>query len=140
MECCCRERRAGDWSPFVTVSYTGNLLAESLRRETVLADVPFHVRKIWRRDAGDPSAGQPLTWTFIEFDVPGEAVDQFAGTLSRALEGGPWYCDFRSDEETFVVFAERVFRYARGDRGGREAAERHARSVGVPEAQIDWRE
>ena len=121
-------------------SFTGNLLAESLRKETVLADLPFDVHKIWRRDAGDPSVGQPRTWTFIEFEVPGAAVEQFAETLSGALEGGPWYCDFHSDEETFVVFADRVFRYPRGDRGGREDAERHARSVGVPEGQIDWRE
>ena len=51
-----------------------------------------------------------------------------------------WYCDFRSPTETFVVFSERVFRYPRGDTVGRSEAEAHARSVGVPESQLDWPE
>jgi hypothetical protein len=118
--------------------FTGNLLAESLRKEEALDAVPITVRRIWRADDGDPAAGQPLTWTFLEFEVPDNRAEEFANALAGALEPGPWYCDFRSDTETFVVFADRVFRYARGDRSAREDAEAHARSVGVPEAQIDW--
>ncbi|HKF91415.1 MAG TPA: hypothetical protein VKC52_08075 [Acidimicrobiia bacterium] len=118
--------------------FTGNLLAESLRREEPLDAAPLTVRRIRRSDDGDPSARQPLTWTFIEFEVPDDAVDAFATALTGALEPGPWYCDFRSDTETFVVFAGRAFRYPRGDRSARAEAEEHARSVGVPEAQIDW--
>jgi hypothetical protein len=120
------------------VSFTGNLLAESLRKEHALDVAPFTVRRIFRADDGDPSAGQPVTWTFLEFEVPDDDVDAFAAALSEALEPGPWYCDFRSETETFVVFADRIFRYPRRDQSGREEAEAHARSVGVPEAQIDW--
>ena len=62
-------------------------------------------------------------------------------TLSGALdERLGWYCDFRSATETYVVFSQRVFRYPRGDAPGREEAEAHARSVGVPESQLDWPE
>ena len=53
---------------------------------------------------------------------------------------GHWYCDFRSDTETFVVFADRVFRYPRGGAEGRAQAAGYARTIGVPEAQIDWPE
>jgi hypothetical protein len=63
----------------------------------------------------------------------------FVEALAGALEPEAWYCDFHSEDETFVVFADRVFRYPRGDKAGRESAEDYARSVGVPEAQIDWR-
>jgi hypothetical protein len=31
-----------------------------------------------------------------------------------------------------------VFRYQRGDRSGRARAAQYARTVGVPEAQLDW--
>jgi hypothetical protein len=51
---------------------------------------------------------------------------------------GGWYCDFRSDDEVFVVFCDRVFRYPRGDRTARSTVEDYARSMGVPEAQLDW--
>jgi len=59
-----------------------------------------------------------------------------AGVLiAESLRSGAVQAD-----ETFVVFADRIFRYRRGDPAGRAAAERHGRSVGVPEAQLDWPE
>jgi hypothetical protein len=120
--------------------FTGTLLAESLRAGVVLDGVPLSVRRMWRADAGDPAAGQPAVWTFLEFEVADAGAGVLAEHLAGALAPGPWYCDLRSDDEVFVVFAERVFRYARGDLRARGEAEAHARSVGVPEAQIDWPE
>jgi hypothetical protein len=122
------------------MSFTGTLLAESLRTDAVLHGVHLTVRRVWRSNAGDVSARQPLIWTFIEFEVPESSATLLADRLSAALASGPWYCDFRNGQETIVVFAGQVFRYARGDRRAREEAEAHARSAGVPEAQIDWPE
>ena len=51
-----------------------------------------------------------------------------------------WYCDFHTDTETFVVFAEAIYRYPRGDVEGRAAAVAHAREVGLPASQADWPE
>jgi hypothetical protein len=45
----------------------------------------------------------------------------FAEALADVLDSA-WYCDFHSEDETFVVFADRVFRYPRGDNSGRESA------------------
>jgi hypothetical protein len=99
----------------------------------------LHLRKISRADAGDVNAGQPRTWTFLEFEVDDDHVAGVADALSRSMEvSGGWYCDFRTNEETFVVFADRIFRYPRGEEGGRAEAEAYGRSVGVPEAQLDW--
>jgi hypothetical protein len=33
-----------------------------------------------------------------------------------------------------------MFRYRRGDKNGRAKVEDYARSVGVPDAQLDWAE
>jgi hypothetical protein len=120
---------------------TGVLIAESLRTGARLEGVTLTVRRIARDDDGETGAGQPLTWTFIEFEAPLDEADELAAALSRALDKRlGWYCDFRSPTETFVVFAERVFRYPRGDKDGRSQAEAHARSMGVPESQLDWPE
>jgi hypothetical protein len=122
------------------VSFTGNLIAESLRTGASLEGIGLTVPRIWRVDAGDPSVGQPVGWTFIEFVVASEHGQALAQALSDALDPhGGWYCDFHSDDETYVVFAGRTFRYPRGDAAGRAEAEAYARSVGVPESQIDWR-
>jgi len=120
---------------------TGVVIAESLQSGARLEGVTLTVRRIARDDAGDTDAGQPLTWTFIECEAPLDEALELAAALSRALDKRiGWYCDFRSPTETFVVFAERVFRYPRGDKGERSKAEAHARSMGVPESQLDWPE
>ena len=120
---------------------TGTLIGESVRIGASVEGVPLKVTKVFRVDAGDERAGQPRTWTFIEFEVPDGDVERLADSLSGALDPGlGWYCDFRSADETFVVFAGRIFRYRRGDQAARARAEEHARSVGVPDSQIDWPE
>ena len=121
------------------MTLVGGLIAESLRVGAILEGVTLTVTKISRADVGDEAAGQPRTWTFLDFEAAEADADRLAQALERALQRvGGWYCDFRSDRETWVVFAGRTFRYPRGDAAGRAAAAEHGRSVGVPEAQPDW--
>ena len=123
------------------MSVSGVLIAESLLTSCPLEGVTLQVRKVSRGDVGDVGAGQPLTWTFIEFTVEDQVLADLVEALSRSLDpAGGWYCDFRTTEETFVVFAGQVFRYVRGDVQGRAEAEAYGRSAGVPEAQLDWPE
>ncbi len=119
--------------------FTGVLLGESLRIDAVLDGSELSVHRIWRTSAGDPTVGQPSVWTFIEFDVAAELAGELAEALAGALNAsGGWYCSFGSDHEMIVVFAGRSFRYRRGDDQARRDVEVYARSVGVPEAQLDW--
>ena len=120
---------------------SGALIAESLPGGTVLEAVPLTVTRVAREEAGDTTVGQPRTWTFINFEAPAGRATELAAALSEVLEPAlGWYCDFRTDDETFVVFAGRVFRYPRGDRARRAEAEDYGRSMGVPEPQLDWPE
>jgi hypothetical protein len=120
---------------------TGVLIAESLRVGSLLQDLPLRVDEISRIDAGDVDAGQPRTWTFIHFEAPVGDADGLAAALSSGLQRrGGWYCNFRSGDDTFIVFADAVFRYPRGDTVRRAEAEDFARSCGVPEPQLDWEE
>jgi hypothetical protein len=119
----------------------GTLIAESLQAGAVLEGVPLAVTKVSRAECGDEQSGQPRTWTFIDFEAPSPAADLLSHVLCEALDPSlGWYCDFRSTEETFVVFSGRIFRYRRGDRRARAGAEVYARLLGVPEAQLDWPE
>jgi len=45
------------------------------------------------------------------FEVSEADVERLADALAAALDGFGWYVDFRTAQETFVVFAGRVFRY-----------------------------
>jgi hypothetical protein len=119
----------------------GGLISESLRIGSVLEGVPLTVTRIWRADVGDVDAGQPLAWTFLDFEADDECAEPLAALLSDVLDPTcGWYCDFRNADTTFVVYSGQIFRYPRGDRTGRVAAEDHGRAVGVPESQLDWPE
>lgn len=123
------------------MSVAGTLIAESLLKNVPLEGVTLQVCKVSRGDVGDVGAGQPLTWTFIDFNVEDQFLTDLVDALSRSIDPvGGWYCDFRTAEETFVVFGGKAFRYVSGDVRGRAEAEAYGRSVGVPEAQLDWPE
>jgi hypothetical protein len=117
----------------------GALIAESLRIGARIDGVALTVTTISRAELGDVDAGQPRVWTFIEFEADDGEAERLIDALERALRpSGGWYCDFRNDAETFVVFADHTFRYPRGDPDGRAAAAAYGRTVGVPELQLDW--
>jgi hypothetical protein len=119
----------------------GTLIAESIRAGAELDGVRLVVRKIRRAAAGDASAGQPELWTFIEFEAEEQGAGILALALAKALDQQHgWYTDFRTPDETFVVYSGRVFRYPRGDNAGRADAAAYGRSLGVPENQLDWPE
>src|SRR5271155_2327953 len=102
------------------MSASGVLIAESLLKGSPLEGVTLQVSKVSRGDVGDLSAGQPLAWTFIEFVIEDQAIADLVEALGRSLDpAGGWYCDFRTREQTFVVFAGQTFRYVRGDAQGR---------------------
>jgi hypothetical protein len=118
--------------PDAETVYSGTLIGESLRAGTELEGIPLTVTKVSRVRAED----EPQLWTLIYFDVAAARATGLAKVLSRVLErDGGWYCDFRSDDEVFVVFCDRVFRYQRGDRTARSTVEDYAR---LPEVQLDW--
>lgn len=119
----------------------GVILAESLRPDVEFRLDGFVVTVVRREVSAGAVAGQPTTWTFLEIEGPDESADELAAALAAALaaEGG-WYAEFGVGPDHVVVFAGRVFRYRVGDAAGRAEAARYARSVGVPEHQLDWPE
>ncbi|MFG3156682.1 hypothetical protein ACGF7W_32115 [Streptomyces sp. NPDC048219] len=40
----------------------------------------------------------------------------------------------------FVIFADKIFRYPRKQAEGRQQAQDYARSIGIPESQLDWQD
>ena len=119
----------------------GRLLLESLRVGAELSVPELTVRRLGREDVSSATASQPSVWGYLDFEAPDHRASELAEGLAAVLlpEGG-WYASFALGEELVVVFADRVFRYRRGDREAHREAARYARDVGVPEHQIDWGE
>ena len=116
------------------MTINGSVIGDSLRPGAELQPSGWRVTRIWRIDLS-AAAGpeQPPVWTAIEFEADDAQADALAEVLARSLkrEGG-WYADFRVGDDHVVVFADKVFRYRRGDRDGRAEAMRYGESVGVP--------
>jgi hypothetical protein len=120
----------------------GTLIAESIRVDATLDGAPFTATEVRRIRAdlsdGQRAAGLPDRWTLIAFEVDDDDAAALAAALAEVLGDQGWYADLHTGERSFVVFAGRVFAYARDDAQGRAQAEAYARAHGVPEAQIDW--
>ena len=120
----------------MTDAFHGVIIEESLRHRGCLRILRIqHTRVV---DIAQPAPGQPDSWTVTDFEIDNSDASTLATSLSHCLIAGPWYVDFNNGEKTYVVFAGRIFSYERGDAAGLEEARVFARSVGVPEAQIDW--
>lgn len=118
----------------------GTLLAESLRIGISIEVAGLRATRIVRQDVtGSATATQPPVWTFIEFEAEDDLAEELADRLASALliEDG-WYADFTVGADHVIVFANRIFRYRRGDDDARREAEDYGRSVGVPDRQLDW--
>jgi hypothetical protein len=118
--------------------FSGALILESVRVGSRLNDLNLVVREIYRFRREDATADQPETWSVLEFEVSDDDAPQVAEAFASVLSQPGWYVDFRSPAEAFVVLPGRVFRYGRVDAASRAEAQAYARSVGVPETQIDW--
>ncbi|HEY5486636.1 MAG TPA: hypothetical protein VIK06_03215 [Candidatus Limnocylindrales bacterium] len=119
----------------------GTLVSESLRVGAEIAGiVDLTLLRIKRIAVTNASPDQPTRWTLIDFEAPDAAADALATAFAAALDRPGWYVDFQTITDKYVVFAGRVFRYARGDASGRAEAQAYALELGVPAAQIDWPE
>ena len=119
------------------MSMDGALIVESLRVGATLT-VPLRVRALSRFRVADATPEQPPVWTLLEFEADDTYADELASALSAALGEIGWYANFQTWSTLYVVFAGRVFAYARGDEAADREAREYARSVGVPETQLDW--
>lgn len=116
--------------------YTGLLLVESLDDRGVLSQLRITREETW--DVGDRAADfQPRTWTAIFFEGEAAEVNEIVDALSRAVKPR-WYANVSARGTEYVVFRDRVFEHAKGDRVGAKPAVDYGRSVGIPEHQLDW--
>lgn len=114
----------------------GSVILESLRPGTRLSGLKLRVREIYRFRQENAGPGQPDLWGVLEWEADAADAAEIAQAFSKVLDQPGWYVDFRSEQETFVVFPGRVFRYRRGDIAGRAEAQAHARTLRIP--QLDW--
>ena len=117
--------------------FKGLIIQESLKDLGVLELVSITRKETWQ--VGNAAPGQPLTWTALSFEAEESWAGLIARKVSRALKAS-WYANGSTLTEVFVIFPGKVYRYSKGDKAQREAAQQFGRGLGIPEKQLDWSE
>lgn len=118
------------------IKYSGLLLKEGLKDETVLKYLMVTKTEIW--NAENAEGDQPKQWTAIYFEVTKKKVNEAAEQLSRALKPKGWYLNIFGENIIFVVFPNKVFRYKKENISEKIRAIEYGKTIGIPENQLDW--
>lgn len=116
----------------------GLLLKESLTDVRILDMLHITQTETWNAENAAP--GQEAVWTAISFEVDDDQADALAESLSRVLKPTRWYINGATDSLIYVIFPKKVFKYGKGDKDQRAAAQEYGRLCDVPEDQLDWGE
>jgi len=118
--------------------FTALLLKESLEEEGVLDVIQITKTETW--DVDSAADFQPKIWTAIYFEGDESQADVIAEKLSQALKPRGWYINISTKNDAYVIFPNKVFKYAQGDKQKRAEAIRHGQSLGIADSQLDWGE
>jgi hypothetical protein len=116
--------------------FTGLLLQECLADRSILDRLTVTRVETW--EVGEAGLPGPPIWTATHFEGNVVEAEEIANAISAAMMKSYWYANIHCPEDEIVIFADKVFRYPRGDAEARRAPEDYARAIGVPDHQIDW--
>ena len=116
--------------------YEGILIKESIADDTVIDLIHVHKVELW--DAG----GKPKYWTALFFtcdrkDFP-EQISKVM--VSNPDNGGNWFVDFKSGNEKYVVFKDKILKYQIGNQAEKEFVCSECRKMGILDEQMNWPE
>lgn len=119
------------------MKYQGVIIEESLRDGSALSGVTITSTKV---EKVTPAHKTPWLqqWTLHHFEADEQEVEGLAQSLSRALQVGYWYADFKNSNVHYIVFPNEVFRIDRSKPEQYKAAVEHGLTLDIPEYQLDF--
>ena len=116
--------------------YEGILIKESVTDDAIIDLIHVHKVELW--DAG----GKPKYWTALFFtcdrkDFP-EQISKVM--VSNPDNGGNWFVDFKSGNEKYVVFKDKILKYQIGNQAEKEFVCSECRKMGILDEQMNWPE
>ncbi len=116
--------------------YEGILIKESITDDAVIDLIHVHKVELW--DAG----GKPKYWTALFFtcdrkDFP-EQISKVM--VSNPDNGGNWFVDFKSGNEKYIVFKDKILKYQIGNQAEKDSVCSECRKIGILDEQMNWPE
>lgn len=116
--------------------YEGVLIKESVDNENILDILNINKIELWN------TGGKPKYWTVLYFtssknDLP-EQISKVM--ISDPNNGGHWFVDFKSGNEKYIVFRDKVLKYQIGNQEEKDYVCSECRKFGILDEQMNWPE
>ena len=116
--------------------FEGTLIKESIEDDSVIDYMNIHKIELW--NVGD----NPKYWTVLSFtsdrkDFP-ELISKVM--ISDTDRGGNWFVDFKSGNEKYIVFRNKVLKYNIGDKDEKDYVCAECRKMGISDEEMNWSE
>lgn len=116
--------------------YEGVLIKESLTDDTIIDLLHVHKIELWN------TGGKPRYWTVLFFTCDRR---DFPEQISRVMvsdpdNGGNWFADFKSGNEKYIVFKNKILKYQIGNQTEKDSVCLECRKMGIPDEQMNWSE
>ena len=116
--------------------YEGILIKESIDDENILDLLNINKIELWN------TGGKPKYWTVLFFT---SSRNDFPEQISQAMisdpdNGGNWFVDFKSGNEKYIVFRDKVLKYRIGNQQEKDYVCSECRKMGILAEQMNWPE
>ena len=116
--------------------YEGVLIKESISDDTVIDLLHIHKVELWN------TGGTPKYWTALFFtcdrkDFP-EQISKVI--ISNSEYGGNLFVDFKSGNEKYIVFKNKILKYQIGNQVQKDIIRSECRKMGILDEQMHWPE
>ena len=96
----------------------------------------MHKVELWN------TGGKPRYWTALFFtsdkkDLPAQLSRVM---LSDPENGGNWFVDFKTGNEKYIVFKDKILKYRIGSNEEKERVCAECRKMGIADGQMKWDE
>ena len=112
------------------------MIKESVTDDSIIDLLHVHKIELWN------TGGKPKYWTVLfftsdRFDFP----EQIAKVMvSEPEQGGNWYVDFKSGNEKYIVFKDKILKYRIGNQEEKSYVCEECRKLGISDEEMNWAE
>lgn len=117
-------------------SYEGVLIKESIGDDSIIDCLNIHKIELWN------TGGRPKYWTALFFTSD---IKDFPKRISKVMLSNPdtgenWFVDFKTDNEKYIVFKDKILKYQIGNQTEKEYVCNECRKLGIANEQMNWSE
>ena len=122
------------------MNYQGTIIEESLEDTSILKGLKITLGTMQEPVTEKHQTPWVRQWTHHFVEISADTAVEFVHTLSNTLDSKhPWYADFKTDSDHYIIFREKIFHITdRSNKQQYDEATHYGFALGIPEYQLDF--